>query len=179
MAYYLYMTRAAHPAKNDEHWITLEEWKTALLSDVTLEHTGAEGVVMFRAAAGEPASHMFWKNGNICCANPDPPTVDKMAALAALLQAKVLGEEAELYENGYDAPKTTQFALFEQRIPNRLRVRFPEKNANIRTARQGEKLIGENRMPIGFPSADRKPSAALLKLLGKTGEQPDGTAPNA
>lgn len=177
MAYYLYITRASHHAKNDEHWISLEEWKNALLGDVTLEHTGAEGMVTYRAAAGEPASHLFWKNGNICCANPDSPTVDKMAVLAAVLQAKVMGEETEVYENGYDAPRTTQFALFEQRIPNRLRVRFPEKNANIRTARSNEKLINENRMPVGFPSADRKPSAALLKLLGKTGEPNDTPQP--
>lgn len=168
MAYYLYMTRAAHPDRNEGQWITLDEWKTALLGDTTLEHTGAEGVVMYRASAGEPACHMFWKNGNICCANPDPATVDKMVALSAALQSKVLGEEAELYENGVDAPKTTQFGLFEQRIPNRLRVRFPEKNANVtvRASRQGDKSP-ETRMPIGFPSADRKPSAAILKLLGK------------
>lgn len=166
MAYYLYITRAAHHAKNDEQWITLDEWKQALLDDGALEHTGAEGVVLFRAAAGEPASHMFWRNGNICCANPDPPAVDKMVHLANDLRGRVMGEESELYENGYEPPKTNQFSLFEQRIPNRLRVRFPEKNVSLRSSRPLDRS-NENRMPVGFPSADRKPSAALLKLLGK------------
>ncbi len=140
-------------------------------SDVTLERHGPEGVVAYRSAAGEPASHLFWKNGNICCTNPDPPTVDKLIALADMLQGRVMGEDAELYSSGYEQPLATQYALFEQRLPNRLRVRFPEKIPTPRSSRNGKKLSSdENRMPVGFPSSERKPSAAIMKLLGHTGE---------
>jgi len=165
LAYYLYITRAAHYARNEELWITLDEWKSALMEDATLEHHGVEGMVSFCAAPGEPQSYLLWKNGNICCANPNPPTVDKLVALAALLGGRVMGEETEQYDGGYEPPRTNQFALFEKRVPDRLRVRFPEKTGYVRPFRPSEKSP-ESRMPVGFPSAERKPSAAILKLLG-------------
>jgi len=182
MAYLLYITRPPHFASRTRRRITAEAWEFVLKGDAALEPVEPAArepalAVRYAGTEGDPSALLFFKEGNIVCRNPDEATVDKMVALADRLDALVQGEDGELYSAGAELPYLIQFALFD-RISRRLRVRFPTVQPP-RAHRELPVLIlpppqfleppsaamPRRKMPIGFPSVDRKPSAALQALL--------------
>lgn len=117
MGYELHITRREHwvdedPALN----ISMEEW-TALVNndpEMRLDHeaaattTGGEtitvhsdGLAVWTAYSrdGIMGNHAWfaYHGGNICVKNPDAEIIHKMKSVATLLQAKVMGDDGELY----------------------------------------------------------------------------------
>ena len=183
MAYLLFITRPPHFASRIRRRIGLESWVELTQVDATLARGELPGHVEFTPAEGHPTALLLHKDGNIICANPDEPTVEKMIALAGALDAVVQGEDGEIYASATECPYLVQFALFE-RVSRRLRVRFPtaappgrwfwdaaslvmtpiEVTAADLQAADGA-MAGRRRMPVGFPGQGRRPSPGIVALL--------------
>ncbi|MGJ8610652.1 MAG: hypothetical protein ACSHWY_06135 [Octadecabacter sp.] len=113
MGYNLYVTRKDEWFDEHGEEIELEEWTAAVASDPGLEMR-AEAFVdvgdgkqliasdptmaVWLDEAGNPQMwfHMF--EGNIIGKNPRPPVIAKMHDLSVTLQARLMGEEGEVYD---------------------------------------------------------------------------------
>jgi hypothetical protein len=113
MGYDLHITRGESWADSEEHPIPIDEWRKIVKNDASLEpqeHVEATNpqtgeVIRMETPGGavwtnpESGSEVFfgYRSGKISVKNPDEPTIGKMKRLAALLAARVLGDEDEEY----------------------------------------------------------------------------------
>ncbi|MCF3110899.1 hypothetical protein LL912_19090 [Niabella sp. CC-SYL272] len=116
MGYELHITRKEHwvdedPALN----ISLKEWTELVNNDpeMRMDHAAtattsddtitayAEGLSVWTAYSrdGIMGNHAWfaYHGGNICVKNPDAEMIHKMQSIATLLDAKVMGDDGELY----------------------------------------------------------------------------------
>lgn len=115
MGYELHITRREHWADTENPDISLDEWIIYIHSDNELELTngynikiGTETQFQNRPGYCEWNAHptekktnarpwfSYWE-GNIDTKNPDNPTIRKMMQIAATLNAKVQGDDGEIY----------------------------------------------------------------------------------
>jgi hypothetical protein len=96
MGYDLHITRKAQWSDKDGPTISPEEWLSLLDADPELSRsTDAGDDTPAGAWKGET---IFWfTGGEVCCTNPDPPTIRKMASMAERLRATVQGDDGEIY----------------------------------------------------------------------------------
>jgi hypothetical protein len=118
MGYDIHITRKENwfdqePTRN----ISLEEWKDILASDDEMQLDGFaeatttngetirvdnKGLSVWTAYSnnGLNGNHAWFEysQGNIVCKNPDDETINKMLVIAERLNAKVQGDEGEIYE---------------------------------------------------------------------------------
>lgn len=123
MGYNLYITRSPNWFdENPANPISLEEWKKYVANDpeMRLDNYAStdvpgqgtleiweEGLAVWTAYSedGLNGIHSWFRysNGNIDVKNPDDEIISKMLLIAEALQAKVQGDEGELYEeNDYN-----------------------------------------------------------------------------
>lgn len=98
MGYDLHVTRAQRWDAPDGQEIPREEWRALIEDDpeLTSDATNGELAAIWRASSG--AEGWFdWFAGSIYTTNPEPPTFGKLLDLAARLDAKVQGDEGEIY----------------------------------------------------------------------------------
>lgn len=119
MGYELHITRREHWADTETHNISLDDWLTYVNNDKELELTNEYDIKIgsqthFQDRAGycewnahpvhtDPNSRpwfAYWK-GVIDTKNPDAPTIRKMMQIASALNAKVQGDEGEIYTEEY------------------------------------------------------------------------------
>jgi hypothetical protein len=106
MGYNVFITRKTDLTDEDGPIITLNEWKALVLSDTELRlESGAEeqGVCVWTAYSKNGRRRNFaWLyldgGGNITAKNPDKEFLRKMCQIAQKLDAKVQGDELELYD---------------------------------------------------------------------------------
>src|SRR5215467_2831013 len=119
MGYDLHITRREDWADREVSEISLEEWLSYVDSDKELELTNGYDLkigseTQFQDRPGfcewnghptekEPNSRPwfdYWK-GCIDTKNPDVPTIRKMMRMASALNAKVQGDDGEIYTESY------------------------------------------------------------------------------
>jgi hypothetical protein len=111
MGYDLYITRAEHWTDSEASPITVAEWCTLVKQDDDLTITGMQGEY-FAVWNGESEFEepwLDWHAGRIFTKNPDEPLIEKMIAIAERLNARVQGDDGEIYlPGGQIAPATAQ-----------------------------------------------------------------------
>ncbi len=99
MGYDVHITRANLWSENEGCEISVEEWHALIDSDPELRLAGYNGP-HFMIWSGHPddtEAWLDWVEGNITTKNPDEPLLTKMLEIAARLNAKVQGDEGEVY----------------------------------------------------------------------------------
>lgn len=99
MGYDIHITRAEDWANNESVQIAIDEWLALVQGDPELIPTpeNGQGFVVWRGATKYPETWFDWLAGNIVTKNPDRATLLKMLKIAAILNAKVQGDDGELY----------------------------------------------------------------------------------
>jgi len=103
MGYDIHITRADDWAENQGFEISTEEWLNLAQSDPDLVPVPENGkyFVVWHGATEYPETWFDWSNGNINTTAPDKATLSKMLEIARKLNAKIQGDEGELYEEEY------------------------------------------------------------------------------
>jgi hypothetical protein len=107
LGYDLHIARAEYWAENEDAPITHDEWIALAASDEDLFAMPENGDAFF--AFGDrvdPHAWFDWFEGDVLTKNPDRPTLTKMLDLAERLDARVQGDDGELYESPDDLPLT-------------------------------------------------------------------------
>ncbi len=117
MGYNIHITRADVWTESKRYPISEEEWLAVVYADTSLR-LSSEGTYHMREddgrltpvhavewiASTEKRKPCFWlKDGQIEAKSPNRATIQKMVDLAVALNAKVLGDENELYAGRIDS----------------------------------------------------------------------------
>jgi len=104
MGYDLHITRRNHWPNNGRD-ITAEEWLGYVQRDAELRLQPENGPYFaeWRSASGN--SWLDWSDGQIYTKNPEPKVIDKMVAIARHFNARVQGDDGEIYEAGGQPPR--------------------------------------------------------------------------
>lgn len=99
MGYDLHITRADDWSDNQDQWISADEWLEyiKLDSELTLVPEQGEYYAEWSGTSEYDEPWFDWYNGNIETKNPDPPVIQKMIEIAIALNAKVQGDDGEMY----------------------------------------------------------------------------------
>jgi hypothetical protein len=105
MGYDLHITRR-------EHWsdegaaISAEEWLEYVRSDPELQITGENGPFFadWSGCSKNPEPWLDWLDGDVFTKNPDRALVEKMLSIAQKLNARVQGDDGELYTDSSEVP---------------------------------------------------------------------------
>jgi len=100
MGYDLTLTRGRFAWENAGREITADDVRALVAADASLAETSAgddiNGIKWLTHPAG--ADVVFWLlDGNLVVKNPDRPTITRMVDLAARLDARVVGDDGEIY----------------------------------------------------------------------------------
>lgn len=98
MGYDLRITRRSGWSTDGGPEITLDEWKAYVETDADIRPAPNNGPADFLCTAhpAEP-SPLWWDHGEVITKNPDKDMICKMAAIARHLDAKVQGDDGEIY----------------------------------------------------------------------------------
>jgi hypothetical protein len=98
MGYDLHITRRLEWADDNGPEITLEEWKAYVESDDEVQPDADNGPTDFLWTA-HPKNPwpLWWNRGEIYTKNPDEIAFGKLIAIAERLDAKVQGDDGEVY----------------------------------------------------------------------------------
>jgi hypothetical protein len=112
MGYDVHITRAENWWDEDAPPISEDEWKSVVASDSSFEITGfAEAqtpkgeviriesplLTVWYGHSSQSLVYFSFRRGHISCKNPDDEILQKMLQIAAKLDAKVQGDEGEIY----------------------------------------------------------------------------------
>ncbi|MBN1442715.1 MAG: hypothetical protein JXA90_08400 [Planctomycetes bacterium] len=114
MGYDIHITRASEWRENEGAEIRAEEWLAVIDADAQLSPDPANGPysALWTAHPEEKKdAWLDWYAGNVYTTNPDRHLVNKMLEIAARLEARVQGDENELYESGGDSMETTNHVV--------------------------------------------------------------------
>jgi hypothetical protein len=102
MGYELYITRAKFYFENEGQWITSEEWLHLVEEDPELQLAGynSDYFALWSGPSSYPEPWLDWFEGNVHSKHPDDPLIDKMVEIAKKLNAKVQGDDGEIYIGG-------------------------------------------------------------------------------
>jgi hypothetical protein len=102
MGYDFHITRAKFHVENEGAWITADEWLRYVEQDPELKLAGYNGdyFALWSGKSEYPDPWLDWFEGNIHTKNPDDPLIDKMVEIAKKLNAKVQGDDGEIYIGG-------------------------------------------------------------------------------
>jgi|GEM_PF-1056906 len=104
MGYDVHITRAESWAENEGHWIAAEEWLRVVEEDeeLRLDPHPSNGpyMALWNGPSEGPEPWFNWSDGNVYTKNPDAPLLAKMIELAEKLNAKVQGDDGEVYGGG-------------------------------------------------------------------------------
>ena len=100
MGYDFHITRAEHWPENAGHEISESEWHDVGVNDRDLRFAGYNGehFAIWDAHPNHDEAWLDWDNGNVTTKNPDEPLLRKMTEIAERLNAKVQGDDGELYD---------------------------------------------------------------------------------
>lgn len=93
MGYTIGITRAARLHDSSKTPISRREWHRVAARDPQLV---VDGEAVLWVGAGERAA-FWWESGRIVAELPGPETIAKLTALAAALEANVVGDDGERY----------------------------------------------------------------------------------
>ena len=98
MSYYLYITRKLHWSDEGPN-ITAKEWLGVIADDPELELAGENGEYFTNWLGASTISEPWfnWSDGNIYATFPDKAQIAKVLEIASRLNAKVEGQDGEVY----------------------------------------------------------------------------------
>jgi hypothetical protein len=103
LGYDLHITRAEEWVESEESPITPDEWLAVASNDPDLFAMPENGETFFAFGEREnPHAWFDWFEGNVFTKNPNRATLEKMLQLARNLNARVQGDDGELYESPED-----------------------------------------------------------------------------
>ncbi len=99
MGYNLYITRKKSWLNDTGPEISAEEWLAYVATDSQLHPDFENGKyrVRIEIPSRYPDAWLDWNDGCIYTKNPDPPIIAKMLQIASVLNAKVQGDDGEIY----------------------------------------------------------------------------------
>lgn len=116
MGYDVHITRKRDWFEREQRGISLEEWASYIKSDPSMRLDGvaratapsgdviemiSPGIAVWTAYSGHEDGRIAWfdlsRSGNVSVKNPDPEILGKMWQIAQALNAKVQGDEGEIY----------------------------------------------------------------------------------
>lgn len=99
MGYDVHITRASQWTDSDTNPITAAEWLSLVKADDTLTITGIQGAhfAVWHGESSHEEPWLDWADGRIFTKNADAPLLEKMVALASQLNARVQGDDGEIY----------------------------------------------------------------------------------
>ncbi|HYF63160.1 MAG TPA: hypothetical protein VD886_10135 [Herpetosiphonaceae bacterium] len=100
MGYDAHITRAEHWPDTSGVEIQAEEWLSIVRSDPDMIIAPEHGAyfAIWRGTVEEPEVWFDWHQGNVFTKNPDEPTLAKMIQLAERLDARVQGDDGDMYD---------------------------------------------------------------------------------
>ena len=103
MGYEYHITRADDWSQNDRLMIAPDEWLAVVREDpeLTIDHANGPYFTEWRDAWFDLV------DGNVTTKNPDEPTLEKMLALAKLLNGQVQGDDGDVYDGPRPASTET------------------------------------------------------------------------
>lgn len=106
MGYDLHITRAGNWLENKGQWISSDEWLSVIESDqeLSLDTTNGPFFADWSGESKYESPWFDWSEGNIFTKNPDRQILSKMLQLANQLNAKVQGDDGEIYSSINDIP---------------------------------------------------------------------------
>ncbi len=106
MGYDIYITKARSYSSNQGFEISPEEWLRIIEADSSLEIDQENGRFFARWSGASKLKEPWldWEEGNIFTKYPDRALLGKMLEIAKILNAKVQGEEGEIYNSVEDIP---------------------------------------------------------------------------
>lgn len=104
MGYDLHITRKKYYFDENGELILESEWKQYVASDPELKFFPENGplFVHWKGNSDHPEPWFDWYEGDITTKNPDPPVIEKMLTIAKALNAKVQGDDGEIYRSPTD-----------------------------------------------------------------------------
>jgi hypothetical protein len=108
MGYDVHITRRAQWQDDRGPAITVEHWRALVAADPELQFDGDLGEDVATWRGGPAPGWIAWRAGNLETKNPDIALLRKMAAIAAVLDAQVQGDDGERYDaagNAQPAPR--------------------------------------------------------------------------
>jgi len=101
MGYDLHITRKKFHADEDGPDITWEEWKAYVATDPELRLAPELGkhMVAMNIKCQYPGPWLDWFEGSVDTKNPDEAILGKMLQIAKELNAKVQGDDGEVYRS--------------------------------------------------------------------------------
>ena len=99
MGYDLHVTRKSFWADEVGPVITIEEWLAYVNSDPTLTPDSRNGphMVLWNGPSKYEEPWIDWNEGELYTKNPDPPLIGKLLEIATALNARVRGDDNEVY----------------------------------------------------------------------------------
>lgn len=115
MGYDIYITRRVHWSDNGEPQITPDEWLAVIESDPQLiklvGRNEEEPVAQMLSPDGMAARFFRYLDGHVFVKKPTKEVLLQMIALAKILNARVIGEQDEIYlDDGTPDSETSYFA---------------------------------------------------------------------
>ena len=101
MGYDVHITRAGNWAENQGREIAESEWHAVIGADPELRLAGCNGphFAIWEGHPEDDEAWLDWFEGNVFTKNPDEPLVGKMREIAQRLDAKVQGDDGEIYDS--------------------------------------------------------------------------------
>jgi hypothetical protein len=110
VGYDIHITKAREWTESEKNPVPIEKWLAMVRSSGDLElREDRHG-----AWTGHPEQHDVWflfDRGEITAKNPDEPTLARAIALAAALDARVVGDDGEVYEETGAPPAPAKVSL--------------------------------------------------------------------
>jgi hypothetical protein len=121
MGYDVHITRADNWAENQGFEISTEEWLNLVQEDHELIPMPENGkyFVIWHGTTKYPETWFNWSNGNIDTKAPDKATFHKMLQIALKLNAKVQGDEGELYDK--ESIESLDDSFLKMRNPSKIK----------------------------------------------------------
>ena len=154
MGYDLTLSRGRFAWENAGREITVDEVRALVAADASLAETTAgddlPGVKWLTHPAGDEV--VFWLlDGNLVVKNPDRATITRMVDLAARLDARVVGDDGEVYAR--DGTWSNPDAETSSQTPDRDRRSF--LRSFLGRARDTAKVAGARLRGAPFRTGDR------------------------
>jgi hypothetical protein len=100
VGYDVHISRRDHWSDEDGPAITLDEWQRVIADDPELSPDPDDSngsTALWRGASEHAEPWLAWDEGNVKTKNPDEALLRKALELAARLEARVQGDDGELY----------------------------------------------------------------------------------